>query len=155
MFTFDFLIPRKVGRLSGPMQIGIVIFLYLSTIVVGYMEYQSLGTFFGYPLSLSILFVPIYEEILFRGIVLENITKKISQPKAIIFVSILFGAWHAKNIFWLSPQQLTTQILYATLLISPIFCWITLQTKSIWPSVILHYLNNLLSSPYIWILFFR
>lgn len=150
--TFDFLLFRKVGTFSVIAQITVISLLYLCTLLLGYTEYTSQGTFFGYPLATSILFVPIYEEILFRGLILEQATKHTTQVKAVFITSILFGLWHLKNIFWLDGALLIKQVLYAICVLSPIFCWITLRTKTIWPGVILHYLNNLLSSRFLWLL---
>lgn len=146
-----FLSLRRVGLLTPGMQVAIVALLYVVTTLVGYLEYQSKGTMFGYPLSISILFVPIYEEIIFRGLILKEVESRMKWPMAITITSVLFGLWHLKNIFFLSPGHLAYQIAYTGLIVSPILSYITLKTRTVWPAVILHYLNNLLA-PLSWML---
>ena len=53
----------------------------------------------GYAPSTSLLFVPIYEELLFRGVVLKYFESSYGWGRAILFTSALFGLWHLKNIF--------------------------------------------------------
>lgn len=147
----NFLSLRRVGFLSPVIQVTLVTLLYVLTTLVAYWEYRSKGTMFGYPLSISILFVPIYEEIIFRGLILKGAEKQMNWPMAILVTSVLFGLWHLKNIFFLSPGHLAYQIAYTTLIVSPILSYITLKTRTVWPAVILHYLNNLLA-PLSWVL---
>ncbi len=65
--------------------------------------------------------------------------------KAIVYSSLRFGVWHVKNVFYLDTFHLVYQILYATLIIGPIFGWIALKTRTLWIGVILHYVNNILA----------
>lgn len=141
---------RKVGILTPTLQIILIALLYVAMTIIAFGEYKSKGTMFGYPLSISILFVPIYEEIIFRGLILGEAEKHLSRSKAISLVSVLFALWHLKNIFWLPPMRLAYQMLYAGLIVSPILSYITLKTRTVWPAVILHYLNNL-AAPFSWI----
>ncbi|MDF2379336.1 MAG: CPBP family intramembrane metalloprotease [Candidatus Gracilibacteria bacterium] len=137
---------RNVGFLTIPIQIVLLVLLYVMTVVVGYMGFLESGLLFGYPVAMSILFVPIYEEILFRGVILGVFMKKYSIWVSIFASSVLFGLWHLKNIFYLGVSDLSVQILYTGLVFGPVMAYITVKTRTIWLVVMLHYLNNLFST---------
>ena len=137
---------RKVWFLSVSIQILTIVALFIVTTVYGYWDFKNSGLLFGYPLSMHILFVPIYEEIIFRGFILDWLVKKLRKNSAIIISSILFGLWHLKNIFFLSNGELVYQVLYTALIFGPIVAIVTLRTRTIWIAVIIHYLHNILSA---------
>lgn len=93
---------------------------------------------------LSILVVgivaPFAEELLFRGVIYNKLSKNISITATIIIQGILFGIYHMNFV----------QGLYASLL-GILFGYITFKTKSIWPAIIIHMVNNTISiiAPYI------
>ena len=135
---------KKVWFLSPFIQILIMAILFISIVILGKLCIIKTGLLFGRPDSfyLETLFAPIYEEIIFRGIIFGLLLKHYSLVKAIIFSSILFGLWHLKNIFFVDTIQLLKQICYTGLIFGPIMCWITSKTKTIWIVSIIHYLNN-------------
>jgi membrane protease YdiL (CAAX protease family) len=90
-----------------------------------------------------ILFVPITEEILFRGFVLGALEIAYGRSAAVAVSSALFGVWHLKNAFWMSNADVAQQIAYTALVIGPATGWLSMTTRSVWPGVILHYLDNL------------
>ena len=141
----DIFYPKKLWKITPGFQIFLIALLFTIYNFVAYTTYQTTGTMFGYPLSISILFVPIYEEIIFRGFILFGLMKYYSWKKAIIISSLLFGLWHFKNIFFLSQSELIYQILYTAFVFGPIVAYITIKSKNIWLAVIIHYLNNLLA----------
>ncbi|OHB17066.1 MAG: hypothetical protein A2734_01460 [Parcubacteria group bacterium RIFCSPHIGHO2_01_FULL_40_30] len=148
----DVLYPKKFWRITPSFQILIVSILFTIYTLTAYLNYQDTGTMFGYPLSISILFVPIYEEIIFRGFILLGLMKYYSWKKAIIISSLLFGLWHLKNIFFISQisqNELIYKMIYTAFIFGPIMAHITLKSKNIWIAVILHYLNNLLAPLFI------
>jgi len=100
-----------------------------------------------YPVRVSLFFAPIYEEIIFRGLILAGLMTIYSITTAIIISSILFGIWHLKNIFYLPKNQVIYQMLYTGLIFGPIAAYITVISGAIWIAVIIHQLNNLLA-PY-------
>jgi membrane protease YdiL (CAAX protease family) len=135
-----------IGFLTPLAQIAIVAGLFIWTTLWQYGEYRRTGKMYeDYPLSISILFVPIYEEFIFRGLILFYLVTIYSPIFAIIISSLLFGLWHLKNIFFLSRAKLTGQILYAGFFVGPVAAIITLWSGTIWIAVVLHYLNNLLA----------
>jgi hypothetical protein len=100
---------------------------------------------FNYPTFCyaTIIFAPIYEEIIFRGFIFNAFLKNYKVLQAVIFSSLLFGLWHFKNVFFLSPFLLIKQIAYTGFIFGPIMALITNKTKNIWPGVILHFINNI------------
>lgn len=135
---------KRIGFLTPGLQIVLISGLFALTTILGFLEYQRTGELFGYPLAISILFVPIYEELIFRGFILRGLSRMYSLKAAIIGSSLLFGLWHLKNIFYLTPPRLAYQMAYAVVL-GLILAYVTVRTKTVWIAVILHYLNNLLA----------
>ncbi len=127
-----------------------IVALYVLMVILGYFEHQKTGLLQGFPPNPWIFFAPLYEELIFRGLILGALIQSMSDKKAIVASSLLFALWHLKNVFYLDPAQLAYQIAYAGFLIGPLLAYITLKTKTVWPGIILHYLNNLLS-PLSWV----
>ncbi len=74
---------------------------------------------------------PILEELIFRGIVLKAFLKKYEPVKAIMWSAIIFGIAH------LNPWQFVP-----AWLIGIFIGWIYWKTQSIWPGIIVHFINN-------------
>lgn len=83
---------------------------------------------------------PFAEEFLFRGVIYNTLSKEISIKWTIIIQAILFGVFHFNLV----------QGAYATLL-GLVFGYITYKTKSLWPAIIVHMVNNLIATiaPYV------
>lgn len=140
----DFLLVQPIGFLSPSMQIALIAGLFILTTFQQYAEVKRTGKMFDvYPVSVSPLFAPIYEEILFRGFILFGLLTLYSSAWALVVSSLLFGLWHLKNIFWETPRGLAGQMLYAGFIFGPIAAALTLWSGTIWLAVIIHYLNNL------------
>lgn len=92
------------------------------------------GSIFMTILVVGIL-VPFAEEFLFRGVIQKTFSKNMSIKAAIIIQGILFGIYHGNLI----------QGLYATFL-GILFGYITYKSKSIYPAVIMHMVNNSIAS---------
>ncbi len=78
----------------------------------------------------SIIFAPIFEELLFRGMIFKN-NQKLGELFAVVTSGILFGIWH---------QQFSHAIFAST--VGMFCCYLYLKTKSIFPSMILHFIIN-------------
>jgi membrane protease YdiL (CAAX protease family) len=141
--NYKYLEFRSYRYLNILLQIFTLVALFVVTTLLVNSEYQTTGLAFGYPLSISLLFAPIYEEIIFRGIILFALLKKLVVWKAVLFSSLLFGVWHLKNIFYLDSYELAYQIVYTSLFFAPLMAFLTIKMRSIWPVVILHYFNNI------------
>ena len=73
------------------------------------------------------------EEFFFRGMVLENL-RPYGRTTAILWSALLFGLMH----------QSADQIFY-TVMAGVVIGWVYVRTESIWPCVLLHFVNNFTS----------
>ncbi len=92
-------------------------------------------------LCYNIFFVGLIEEILFRGYLLQRLTKEMSHIKALIISSSLFGIYHFPVNYAISPVEILLIVLYSTFA-GFILGFLYLKTESIIPSIILHGLHN-------------
>ncbi|WP_291632706.1 CPBP family intramembrane glutamic endopeptidase [Clostridium sp.] len=81
-----------------------------------------------------IVVAPIYEEIIFRGILLKGMSKKINPTAAIVVSALLFALVHL-NI----PQGINAFLLGLAI------GFIYLRTESIYLSIFAHFVNNFLA----------
>jgi len=92
--------------------------------------------------SLLISFPSIFEEAVFRGIVLTVFLGKYSERKAIIFSALGFGLIHLLNLA--SGRELVWvmgQVVWAFIL-GLFYGYVFVRTRSLLPSMIVHYLGN-------------
>ncbi|MBK9324363.1 MAG: CPBP family intramembrane metalloprotease [Bdellovibrionaceae bacterium] len=112
--SFEFFQFRKFFGVGQGMQICFASLLFLLMTLGYFLQVKQTGKVDGYTPGVSLLFVPLYEELIFRGILLKFFEKSYGAIKALVFVSILFGLWHLKNIFWLGQDALISQIVYTS-----------------------------------------
>lgn len=86
---------------------------------------------FGLALLLIAALPAVCEEMLFRGYIFTAFKQKMSLPKAIFFVSLLFGLYHMSLV-----KLLTTGLL------GVILAYAMHRSKSIFVSMLMHFLNN-------------
>lgn len=101
---------------------------------------EWLGTLAG------VFFSPIWEEILFRGFVLNRLNETLSFWKANSIASLLFMLAHWP--YWLSKFGFTGQVTKDSLnifLLGCLFGWLMKKTNSLWPAIGAHIGNNFLS----------
>ncbi|MBS5939599.1 CPBP family intramembrane metalloprotease [Clostridium sartagoforme] len=84
---------------------------------------------------------PIAEEFLFRGVVFNTLQKRFSSAWTIVIQGVLFGVFHLNLV----------QGSYATIL-GIVYGYVTYKTKSLWPAIIMHIVNN--SMPFIMTIIF-
>ncbi|MEM6316910.1 MAG: CPBP family intramembrane glutamic endopeptidase [Bacteroidota bacterium] len=77
---------------------------------------------------------PVCEEIIFRGIILEGLSKKYRSTVAIGISALIFGLVH------LQPLQIIGAFVAGL-----VFGWIYLKTQSLWIVILLHVANNAFS----------
>lgn len=85
-----------------------------------------------------VIFVGIFEEVLFRGIVLHGLERRMNIVWALLISSFLFGSMHYVN--WIGGQSLSAthaQVLHAGLS-GILYGAITLRCRSVWPAVLMH-----------------
>ena len=90
------------------------------------------GLYHGLMLFVTVIFAPLTEEFIFRGILLQRWSVKWGLPTGIIASAILFGALHVSNPIGLTMFGLMMALLYV-------------RTHSLWVPILAHGLNNLLS----------
>jgi len=86
------------------------------------------------------------EEVLFRGVLLSGTRLHLSSFKVILLNGLVFGAFHV-------PSATVVRFLPSAVL-GMLLAWVVLRTRSIWPGMLMHFLNNgaiviLSSSPWI------
>ncbi len=114
---------------------------------------QPSNTNFGWLLFVIMLIPGIWEEVSFRGIITTMNLKKYSRTTVLIVVSILFGLFHLVNLLAGSNLVITgVQVIYAAML-GFLFGYLFIKTKSLIPSIILHYLINSLGQLFIYVTF--
>ena len=133
---------RRLWILTPLVQIGIVAALYVLTTLLFARGFRLNGNMLGGSPEVWILFVPITEEILFRGFILGALERAYGAVWAVVISSALFGLWHLKNTFWMTNDDLESQMLYTACIFGPITALLALRLRTIWLGVILHYLNN-------------
>ncbi|MEM8540447.1 MAG: type II CAAX endopeptidase family protein [Pseudomonadota bacterium] len=143
---------QRVGRVtSTPAWKGIwyavlPILLTLSMltigIVIGSMNNLDFGALLGTGIVQStlvfVIFVGVFEEVLFRGIVLHGLERRMDIVFALLLSSFLFGAMHYVN--WIGGQSLSAthaQVFHAGLS-GILYGAITLRCRSLWPAVFMH-----------------
>lgn len=93
----------------------------------------------------AVLLAPIFEEILFRGFLLQAFLMWAPRSRfaCILLTSLLFAAMHTQYIHWQTIAVLT--------LFSILLCYARLRANSLLLPVLLHMLNNLIALlPSIW-----
>lgn len=111
----------------------------------------NFGSVYVYNPSHHLLYVvsavalgPLAEEMFFRGWVISKLR---GSPKdKIIKSSFLFALYHLKNAYVLAPFALIYQVLFAGLVVGPIFAWMKLRYNSLFPSLTLHSITNMVGS---------
>lgn len=87
-------------------------------------------------LVMAVIMAPIFEEIVFRGIILKGLlNNKVSPLKAIVFSALIFGLVHG------NPWQFT-----GAFLLGLVLGLVYYKTKSLLLPVLLHGFNNLVST---------
>ena len=143
---FEVLKFKQIGFLTPFLQIFFICFLFALAIITQRKEFKNTGKTYGhYPWRLSTFFSSIYEEIIFRGIILFGLLMILSPVLSIAISSILFGLWHLKNYKWQTRKETLHQVLYAGLVFGPLACLFTLYIGTIWLGVIVHYIHNFLN----------
>lgn len=149
--SFKFFHFQKVLGLNLSVQISLVISLFLLQSYSAYWLISENLDYNGMPVEWSGILAPIYEEMIFRGIILALLLNHYKPFKAILISSLLFGLFHFRNVIYLGLEFSLFYQMFYTFGLGLLFGWITIKTKSIWSAVILHYINNIWA-PISWML---
>jgi membrane protease YdiL (CAAX protease family) len=94
----------------------------------------------------SVSVSPVFEEILFRGLILEKLSKMTSFGKANMITSVLFVAVHYPNWLWVNGfRQWILVVSVSIFILSLLLGWLVKKTDSLYPSIIVHIINNFIS----------
>ena len=88
-----------------------------------------------YTLITVAFLAPFFEEVIFRGFILNGLLKNYSPQKAILWSAFLFGIVH------LNPWQFIGAFLIGT-----VIGWLYWKTNSIIPGMLIHFVNNFTAS---------
>jgi hypothetical protein len=95
----------------------------------------------------QVFFSPISEEILFRGFVLPQLMDRMPFWKANNIQAILFTVTHWPNWVWVNGFQTWIIVTSVSIFIFALFLgWLLRRTNSVWPPIVVHIINNFLSS---------
>ncbi|MFZ3583891.1 CPBP family intramembrane glutamic endopeptidase [Loktanella sp. DJP18] len=86
---------------------------------------------------LSIL-IGLFEELLFRGVLLHGLRSRVTAGWAIIGSGVLFGLFHAVNAIVGQNLALTAIQMVGATGLGLFFAAITVQARSLWPAIALH-----------------
>lgn len=89
-----------------------------------------------YDVISSVFLAAIFEEIIYRKIILKGLLNKYSKLTAVVISSALFATSHLDTL--LQPSKL-----FLLLIISGFSCWLFIKTKNITNCIILHACYNL------------
>ena len=116
----------------------ILIFYELGIGAVGFEPQQPVfevfgRNFFGILIAsfIALIIAPFTEELFFRGFMLQTISKNISPAWGVILTTMIFAAVHFEF-------QSIMPLIILSLVLNILF----IKTKSIWPGIIFHIMNN-------------
>lgn len=96
--------------------------------------YDVLSHLGGYAILLTVFIAPLFEELVFRGVVLNDIRRSFGSFTAIIASALLFSVIHL-NMAQILPAFLA----------GIVFGYVYVVSRSIWSVIILHMINNALA----------
>ena len=77
------------------------------------------------------LFIPLFEEVVFRGLFQDWVGRRLPLSWTILLVSLVFGLAHGLDHF--------IPIAFMGVLLG----WLRVRYRSLWPPVLLHAMNNI------------
>ncbi|HEY0199285.1 MAG TPA: type II CAAX endopeptidase family protein [Rhodanobacter sp.] len=137
-----FVVAIAVG-IAAPVLGGMMTRLFAGQHVL-HQDVQQLGVQAqpGSRVVLALLVVtlgPLVEELLFRGMLLAALMRRLRAGWAVIITSLSFVLIHLPGL------QLQWYALPDLLLLALALCWIRLKSGSLWPAVLTHAVNNALA----------
>lgn len=126
----------------------IAIILYFSVVILLGLFAQGKHVSFNLDgvVVLSTSISSLFEEVLFRGFILNKLREMASFRVANLLAALLFTLVHWPN--WLWTKGFQTQMLVDSLSIFILACflgYLVKRTNSLWPSVAAHIINNLVA----------
>lgn len=92
------------------------------------------------PLALvTVCIAPLVEELIFRGVLLSGLMRRMHVGWAALLTALIFGCVHLPD-FDFAWYPVSTLVLFGLLL-----AWLRLKSRSLWPAVAAHATNNLVA----------
>lgn len=138
---------RQWGTCLG-VSAGFLLLVALGEWLAGRKSFSAAGLVALPPVLwlLQLVLPPLFEEILFRGLVLKELLAGLPRGLAFGLTSLLFVGVHLP--FWLSHGGASPAMLAnagGVLVFSVVACWLYARSGSIWPPTLAHMANNMLS----------
>ncbi len=116
--------------------LGLLLSLFRNTILPDQEIYYILSGLTSLPLALVFLFIigflaPFLEEIIFRGFLFGTMRSRFGPRRSMVYSSLLFAALHQSLIAFIP-----------ILFLAFILAYLYEKTGSLWPSIVLHIINN-------------
>jgi membrane protease YdiL (CAAX protease family) len=99
--------------------------------LVDILKEGQLGLFMLYIVTIAVIFAPVFEEILFRGLFYQSLKKRFGLWQAAIISSVLFSILHFNTAQFLPIFGLGI-----------LLCFVFEYTGSLVPVIVLHIFNN-------------
>jgi membrane protease YdiL (CAAX protease family) len=101
----------------------------------------------GVPVGMRVLLAllvvcvaPVVEELVFRGVLLSGLARRMHVGWAVLVSAVIFGCVHLPDFrFAWYPVP-------ALILVGLVAGWLRIRTRSLWPSITLHATNNLVAA---------
>ena len=148
---FGFVQPDDKKAYLGAVLLGLAV-LFLGGLLThllagGHQVQQDVAVMAGkVPVGLRVLLAllvvcvaPIVEELVFRGVLLSGLARRMRVGWAIVASAIIFGCVHLPDFkFAWYPVP-------ALVLLGLALAWMRIRTRSLWPSITLHATNNFMA----------
>lgn len=129
-----------VVMIAGAVMLGLVLTAITSTLFKSsaYNVTESMEYLIGDNLISTLIVVAvapaICEELMFRGYLFSAMEAGMKHRNAILMASVIFGVYHMSVVKF-----------FTTALLGMVICYISYKSKSIFPGMLMHFINNALS----------
>ncbi|HEX7342321.1 MAG TPA: type II CAAX endopeptidase family protein [Rhodanobacteraceae bacterium] len=90
--------------------------------------------------ALVVCVVPVVEELIFRGVLLSGLMRRLHVGWAVAISAVIFGCAHLPD-FGFAWYAIPTLVILGLVL-----AWLRLRSRSLWPSIVMHATNNLIAT---------
>ncbi|MEJ6398158.1 CPBP family intramembrane glutamic endopeptidase [Yoonia sp. 208BN28-4] len=118
----------------------IILMMAMLALVAGFTPQDYLRPFLAI-VALNIG-VALFEETIFRGILMHGLRSRFGPFAALLLSSVIFGIFHFSNVLAGQDFAFTVFQVLNAFALGLVFGAVYLQTNSLWPPIILHFLWN-------------
>ncbi|MGH8124320.1 MAG: lysostaphin resistance A-like protein [Rhodanobacteraceae bacterium] len=149
---FGFVRARKRSDYLIAVALGVAL-LFLGGLLThvlahGHSVHQDIGVLFGKAtpglrillILMAVCVAPFVEELVFRGVLLSGLMRRMSAGWAILISALIFGCAHLPDF------KFAWYAIPALVIMGLALAWLRLRSRSLWPSMVLHATNNLIAT---------